>query len=259
MSKNLKNDRLFLESKNTQGCLMKIIEYYNDKNIIVEFQDEYKSQRKTSYRYFKRGEVINFYFPNVCGIGIIGDTRTSSGGKMKNSYNIWNSMINRCYNNRVKEKHNTYTNCYVCNEWLCYANFEKWYDENYYEVCEINNKMCLDKDILVKGNKIYSPETCVFVPNNINCLFTKTDKLREIFPIGVYLSKDGSYVSQMSITKNGTKTKKYLGRYSSINSAFLEYKKNKEKHIKNVADYYSDKIPNKIYEAMYNYTVEQTD
>lgn len=81
----------------------------------------------------------------------------------------------------------TYKDCSVCDEWLCYANFEKWYDDNYYEVN--NEEMNLDKDILVKENKIYSPNTCIFVPQRINALFIKGKGRRGQFPMGVSYDK----------------------------------------------------------------------
>ena len=121
--------------------------------------------------------------------------------------------------------------------------------------------MELDKDILFKGNKIYSPNTCVFVNKTINCLFTKSNKIRGDLPIGVKLGKNNKYVSQYSyydfIKKK--KIKKGLGYYNTIEEAFNSYKIAKENNIKRVADYYKEKIPKKLYEAMYNYKVEITD
>lgn len=49
--------------------------------------------------------------------------------------------------------------------------------------------LCLDKDILVLGNKIYSPDTCVMIPNYVNCLLTDTRKSRGSYPLGVSLKK----------------------------------------------------------------------
>ena len=120
--------------------------------------------------------------------------------------------------------------------------------------------MALDKDILVKGNKIYSPETCVFVPQNINTLFTKRNKVRGEYPIGVSFYKNtNKYLAQCNILINGKSQYKKLGYYNNIEDAFNAYKESKEANIKQVADYYKDNIPNKLYEAMYNYEVEITD
>lgn len=111
--------------------------------------------------------------------------------------------------------------------------------------------MELDKDILIKGNKIYSPETCVFIPSSINKSFETNKKRRGKCPIGVYETKDNKYASSYK--------GKHLGRYQTKEEAFQVYKQFKEKGIKEVADKYKDKIPNKLYEALYKYEVEITD
>ena len=120
--------------------------------------------------------------------------------------------------------------------------------------------MNLDKDILVKNNKIYSPNTCVFVPTNINTLFTKSNKSRGKYPIGVFFHKDANkYEAHCSIFYNGKSKLKHLGLYNTIDDAFKVYKESKEANIKQIADEYKDKIPDKLYEAMYKYEVEITD
>ena len=164
-------------------------------------------------------------------------------------------MIERCYSDDIHNKRPTYKECTICNEWLYYSSFKKWYNENYYEI--ENEKICLDKDILYKGNKIYSPETCVFVPNDINTLFTKHDSKRGDYPIGVtYLNKNNKYRARC---KYGKGESIYLGSFDTPEEAFYEYKEFKEKVIKNIAEKYKNKIPKKLYDAMYRYEVEITD
>ena len=94
------------------------------------------------------------------------------------SYKLWSSLKNYAK---------------LCEEWKEYSNFEKWYDENYYQID--NDLMCLDKDILHKGNKIYNPNDCVFVNRIINNLFTKSNNIRGELPIGVKKSSNGKYNS----------------------------------------------------------------
>ena len=115
--------------------------------------------------------------------------------------------------------------------------------------------MELDKDILNKGNKVYSPDTCVYVPQSINSLFTKSDKVRGEYPIGVYKQKD-KYVAQLN---KGNGKQIYLGSYSTPEEAFQAYKQAKEEYIKEVANEYKDKIPYRLYEALMNYEVEIDD
>ena len=258
----MKNERLGEENYNNFGTLMKIVEYNKTSDVWVEFQDEYKEKVHTDYRWFKKGNVKNPYDKEVCGVGYIGvgKYKVSENGKHTKAYEIWKAMLKRCYNSYCLNKQPTYTDCYVCELWHCYQNFAKWYEKEIYE-CK-DEKMCLDKDILIKGNKIYSPETCVFVPNRINVLFTKSNKIRGEYPIGVNYCKRGNKLQvNCNIYENGKKKQKHLG-YFPLNKpfqAFTCYKEFKENYIKQVADEYKNLIPNKLYEAMYKYQVEIND
>lgn len=120
--------------------------------------------------------------------------------------------------------------------------------------------MCLDKDILVKHNKIYSPNTCIYVPQTINNLFTKKDNARGDSLIGIYPFQ-GKYVAQCHLInpKTGKSKQEYLGRYDTQEKGFEIYKYYKEKNIKEIADYYKEQIPNKLYQALYAYEVEIDD
>jgi hypothetical protein len=139
---------------------------------------------------------------------------------------------------------------------LFYKNFKEWYKENWYEI--EGERMALDKDILYKGNKIYSPENCIFVPQRINSLFVKNDRRRGELPIGVnYNKKRNKYRAQCNYLSYGNVT---LGSYDDPKEAFYKgYKPFKEKYIKEIADEYKDKIPQQLYDAMYNWVVEITD
>ena len=193
--------------------------------------------------------------PSVYGVGIVTVGTKINGRKIK-SYSKWHDMLNRCYNESNRHKNKSYKGCSVCEEWIYYSNFKKWYDENYYEVDE--EKMQLDKDILHKGNKIYSPDNCIFVPKNINVLFTKRDSERGMYPIGVYCNgrKDKVYMARCS---NGEGKSVFLGRYNTPEEAFFKYKEFKDKLIKKIADSYKHKIPKILYETLCSYEVKITD
>ena len=117
-----------------------------------------------------------------------------------------------------------------------------------------------NKDILCKGNKVYSRKTCIFVPQRINLLFTKRDNDRGDTPIGVTPTSSGNYQVRCN---NGYGKLIPLGVYSTKKEAFQVYKEYKEKVIKEVIDSYEGKIPEPYYsrlrEAMYNYEVEIDD
>jgi hypothetical protein len=162
-------------------------------------------------------------------------------------------MMRRCYDIKSYEKIHSYASCYVCDEWKNFQNFAEWYDKNYYEIC--NETMCIDKDILSKGNKIYSPKTCVFVPQPINSLFTKDEIRRGDCVIGVTKTQYNTFKAQCNVNGNVT----YLGTYNSEHIAFNVYKKYKEELIKDIANKYKNYIPENLYQAMYEYKVEITD
>ena len=240
------------------GEIAYIVEYVDSKNITVQFKATGELV-KTKYDNFIKGNVKSHFTPTVYGIGITGlEPTRDENGELLSSYICWTGMLERCYSAKYQEKNQTYKGCSVCDEWLNYPNFKKWYEANYYKI--ENKTSQLDKDILVKGNKIYSPDTCVFVPNFINKLFTKRQNDRGKLPIGVYYKKaNKKYVAQLSVFKDGKKTRKCLGYFTTANEAFEVYKQNKEDYIKEIADNYKDKIPAKLYEAMYAYKVSIND
>lgn len=248
---------------NNFGTKMKIIEYYNSTNITIEFQDEYKYVKyNIEYSNFKKGNVSNPYDKTVYDVGYygVGKYKAKIGKKITKEYDFWRGMIKRCYEPYTINKQPAYKDCFVCKEWHNFQNFAKWWEENVYD-CN-NERMHLDKDILCKGNKIYSPETCVFVPERINILFTKSDKARGKYPIGICLTSDNSALRvRCSVLKDKKKKNIYLGCFPLDKpfQAFYCYKQFKENYIKQVADEYKDLIPKKLYDAMYEYEVEITD
>lgn len=173
-------------------------------------------------------------------------------GSLIKSYVQWRSMLCRCYDPKFHLKEPSYIGCTVCEEWLLFSNFKKWFDKNYIKGYD------LDKDILFKGNKIYSPETCCFVPHKINTLFIKNDKDRGKFPIGICLDKNAKKIrAQININRKV----KYLGIFNTIEEAFNVYKIAKEDYISEIAEEYYGKslISENVYHAMLNYKVEITD
>lgn len=259
------NKRLGETKKNEEhlgNYEMRIIEYNGSHNIWVEFQDKHKARVHTTYGNFKNGKVKNPYHPSMYNVGYLGqgEYRRKLNGKDTRVYRIWISMLQRCYDPYFLNEHPTYRDCMVCDKWLNFQNFAEWYYENYYEI--ENEKICLDKDILYKGNKIYSPKTCIFAPERINTLFLKQEKMRGDTPIGMYWCKERNKYHvhfAMYDKKIGKSKPKFIGRYDTIEEAFFSYKQEKENYIKQVADEYKDLIPQKLYKALYKYEVEIND
>ena len=206
----------------------------------------------------KENKNEEMYKIRVFNKGYIGE-EISNNYSHTISYNYWYAMLRRVYSEKQLKLKPTYKQVEVCEEWLNYTNYKQWFDKNYYTIQD--QQMELDKDILDKGNKIYCPEKCIFVPHNINILFVKSNKSRGDLPIGVYFKKkNNKYCSQCNATtKEGKKYNAYLGLFNTPEEAFYAYKQFKENYIKEVADEYKDRIPQKLYEAMYRYEVEITD
>lgn len=257
----MKINRIGETNISNQGYEMKIVEYKNNKDVFVEFQDEYKAKTHTDYRHFKNGNVKNPYHKNVFEVACIGEGKykTRENGKITKAYGYWHNMIERCYEPYYLNEHSTYRDCTVCEDWLCFQNFAKWFYKHYYEIS--NERMNLDKDILCKGNKVYSPENCCIIPQRINSLFTKSNAVRGKYPIGVSWHKaNNKFMAYCSfLNENGKKKTKNLGYYNTVEEAFLVYKQFKESYIKEVADEYKELISKELYKALYKYEVEMND
>ena len=141
-------------------------------------------------------------------------------------YQVWWGMLGRCYSKKFQEKNPTYIGCTIAPEWLLFSNFKKWMEKQDWKLKEI------DKDILIVGNKIYSPSTCIFVSSQVNSLLTNSAASRGQYPQGVSFDKDSSkYRARCSV--NGKN--KHLGRFNTIKEAEYEYLTFKSNLIKRTA------------------------
>ena len=255
-----KRDRTGEERVNKFGSKMIIKEYRKYSDIDVYFPEYNWVFKHATYNQFKRGNIKCPYEPKLYGKGYLGEGKYKcrENGKLTDEYKIYMHMLERCYDPKLQEKEPTYKGCIVEDHLLNFQHMGEWIEDNYYEVP--GEVMCLDKDILHKGNKIYSRDTCIFVPKRINSLFVKCDNRRGDNPIGVEDLPSGNYQVNCS---NGYGKYIYLGTYSTKEEAFRVYKEYKEKIIKEVIDSYEGKIPEPFYsrlrEAMYNYEVNIND
>ena len=159
----------------------------------------------------------------------------------KRAYRVWNGIKRRCYNPKDKY-YNSYGGAGVrmCDEWLEFENFYKWYMDNYYTV--EGEYMAVDKDILGGDSKVYSPETCIIVPFRINGLFVHKDngKMRGLQKVGKRY--------QVKVRVDGINT--YCGTYDTVEKASEVYRKCKEAVIYGVIEEYKDKIPSNVYNKL---------
>jgi hypothetical protein len=242
---------------NTQNLLFTITEYFNANNCTIQFEDGTIVNNRT-YRFILKGQVSNPNNPSIHGVGFIGEGIFKSTFKFEGvkkstvHYEKWCSILERGCCEILKKRQPSYKNVTVCEEWHNFQNFAQWFEENYNP--ETMQGWHIDKDILKKGNRIYSPETCCLVPNDINALFKKAKTNKDNLPTGI--SRHGNkYLARVG--KYGKKV--HIGLYNTPEEAFEAYKTEKEKYIKEVADKYKNQITDKVYQALYNYQVEITD
>ena len=249
---------------NCQGVKMTITKWYDHNHLVVTFEDGCEREIFSAENdRWKLGNIRSYNHPTVYKVGYLGGNYYNNS-KDRYVYRAWNHMLERCYTKKYHQLFPTYIGCEVCEECHSFQNFAKWYYDNLW--LPLNDSK-LDKDILFKHNKLYSPQTCVLVDNRINCLFTKNNKDRGCLPIGVTEDCRSHTIRAYLYNENGNRTTKYVNpstndRDLDILIAFNWYKENKEEYIQKIADEYATKYPNfpqKLYDAMYTYQVEITD
>ena len=236
----------------------KILKYNNARNVVIQFlKTGYETTVKLTN--IKSGIIKDPYSPSVCSVGILGNKYPSKvNGVLTKEYNLWCSMLTRCYSDCSKKKRPTYEGCKVSDNFKSYEYFYEWcHNQIGFGNDGNGNPFHLDKDLLIKGNKVYSEDSCVFIPSEINTLLIKREASRGDYPIGVYWSKTNkAFVAQVS--KNKGKSE-WLGLFNTELEAFNAYKEAKESFVKEQADEWKGKIDDRAYEALMSYEVEITD
>lgn len=187
----------------------------------------------------------------VCGVGFDskGKYKSSDGSKPTKIYSVWRGMIERCYHPKKLIRRPNYVGCTVDERWLDFQDFALWYDNHEYS----GRGYELDKDILIQGNKIYSPDTVCLVPRDLNMLFTSATRARGEYPQGVgYYKPLDKYWARVMI---GGKSK-YLGYHETPEKAFKVYREAKEANVKRMANLWFGNIEPRVYEALMDWKLE---
>lgn len=188
----------------------------------------------------------------VCGIGF-NDGKYPSwfAGKAPKEYALWSSLLKRCYSPITHKIRPTYIGCSVSENFKSYSYFYEWvkhqigFDrENYH----------LDKDLTLKGNKLYSEETCLFLPRELNALITINRVSRGSLPIGV-CANQGRFLAQCGYNS----TSRYVGRFKTPEEAFQAYKETKETYIRLQAEKWKALIDPRAFATLMGYEVQITD
>lgn len=179
----------------------------------------------------------------VCGVGVNDADYNVNEHEVLNGihfiswrcpfYRKWKDMITRCYSKAYQKKHPTYIGCIVCDEWLKFSNFKAWMEKQDWEDKD------LDKDLLKKGNKVYSPESCCFIDKKINYFTIEQASSKGALPIGVSLHKaSGKLLAQC---RNPISNKnEYLGVFDCPQEAHQAWRKRKHEFACQLADMQTD-------------------
>ena len=232
----------------------KIVKYNDNRNVEIQFL---KTGYKTTVPLgsIRNGYVKDPYAPSVYGVGVTGTKYPSKvNGVITKEYKLWQNMLERCYSDALKKRCPTYEGCEISDKLKSYEYFYEWCHK---QIGFGNQGWHLDKDLLIKGNKVYSEDSCVFIPQEINKVLTKRTTSRGEYLIGVSWHKTHkAFVAR--VNKNKGK-QEHLGYYKTELEAYNAYKIAKESFIKEQAEKWKSQIDVRAYNALMNYEVNIDD
>ena len=169
---------------NNKGETFTIIKRNTPTNFRVKFNDRHGYENNVELGSIVIGEVRNPYYLSVHGVGFFGEGPYVSrvNDIATKEYATWRNMVTRCYSKEHQSKMSTYIGCTVDEQWHNFQNFAEWYTS------QIGYKegWHLDKDLFVKGNRIYSSKTCVLLPQEINATLASEEKKKNTgLPLGI--------------------------------------------------------------------------
>lgn len=182
---------------------------------------------------------------SVRGVGynLGGKYDSHNGRHPTDAYEVWSNMLARCYCQKTQQRQSAYIGVTVCDDWHDYQSFADWYYSQEFK----GKGYQLDKDLLLLKNKMYSPEVCCLVPQEINKLLLSNPSRRGKYPQGVCYNKQKKRY-QANISMNGVAT--HLGRFDCPQEAHQAYRVAKEAYVKERALHWRDRIAPEVYEAL---------
>ncbi len=240
--------------KSTSSGDFKVLKYNDRANVEIQFSQT-GFETTVQLGHIKSGSIKDRYLPSVHGVGILGTKyQAKINGVITKEYTLWKNMLERCYNDTFKKRQPTYEGCEVSNNFKSYEYFYEWCHK---QVGFDNKDWHLDKDLLIKGSKVYSESTCVFIPAEINLLLVKNTASRGEHLIGVsWNKKDNAFVARVKKSKGKSE---YLGLFKTEIEAFNAYKQAKEAFVKEQAEKWKSQIDERAYDALMNYEVNIDD
>jgi len=188
----------------------------------------------------------------VCDVGFNdGKYPAKVNGKHLKEYLTWRHFLVRCYCPKYQERFPTYVGCYASENFKDYSYFYKWCQS---QVGFDQKSFQLDKDLILKGNKTYSEDTCLFLPSELNNLLISSRACRGGLPIGV-----SAHQGRFQVRCCNTSKDRHVGYFNTPELAFQAYKQAKEAFIKRQAEKWKNFIDPRAYEALMRYEVSITD
>lgn len=256
LDKNIQNKTRF--KSNSFGEFI-IIGYESSKSIEVEFVNtKYTGLFELSK--IRVGGLSDKFVPTLFDVGILGGKySTRLNNKSKYEYVLWRNMLMRCYDKKLHKTLTTYKECEASKNFKYYDYFHNWCHQQigFRSFDDEGNTFHIDKDLLCKGNKLYSEDTCIFLPREVNIALTKREKLRGTSPLGVSFNTQNKMFRARISRNKGVES--VLGDFDTEFEAFNVYKQAKESYLKQLAIKWCGKIDPRAYEALMNYQVEITD
>jgi hypothetical protein len=232
-----------------QGGECRVIADLGGRKVRIRFLDEYRHEQDVYKTNLIRGEIKNPYYPSVCGVGFtgVGPHGAWLDGKLSPVYLRWVNMMKRCYEVGSGDLNSSYDDCSVSPDWHNLQTFGDWLHS---QPSWGEEEHDLDKDLLVRGNRVYGPGACLLIPRRLNYLLTRSSSSKGL-PVGVHL-RYGRYQAKCRAADSRYAN---LGTFSCPDEAFAVYRAYKESVIKLVAEEQKDRIDPRLYEALMNYEV----
>jgi len=215
-----------------EGYELTIVDGSSKKNYCTIQIEEWKCEKQ--YGHIKRGNIKYPFHKTIFGVGYFGVGKYSWGATQK-IYNTWHSMMQRCYSSGLHEKHPTYIGATVCKEWHNFQNFAEWHDDNYIGGYE------LDKDLLSKKYKTYSPSTCLFIPQALNTFLTNK-KLNNTNGYNSVYCQRKKWIAKISINN----IRVYLGTFDTAIEAHKAYLTARENQATKLRELYKNEYSEEI-------------
>jgi hypothetical protein len=188
--------------------------------------------------------------PTTCGVGEYWDT---VDGIRTPEYSTWKSIFYRSYSKAYLENKPTYVGCTVSPEWHCFQDFGVWTSG---KIGWGLQDWQIDKDLLIKGNKVYGPDVCVMLPRKLNMLLVNRANARGSLPIGASKGrKEGCYRGSYKDFEGNSHSQ----GFNSPEEAFMFYKINKERVIQEAAALYRDQLDPRAYGALMAWEISIND